>query len=502
VQNLLQGQGLSDHFQQETEQETVAANMPDGPCTAPESAAAVLEKLLSPPRVPDASWFAAASAGLVRAAALVPCLVLSAPLRVAVRERALASACFCTTGGCRCECNACVHTQTRSTPLPQVLTRPDQNEECAMLVQCLQSGSFRTQSAVLEFLAACIGHLLSPGEYGDPHAVPALPQIPQALHLLVSDEGRPILSAALALCREQPIATARGKASNAQRAICPVASAPGDPAPACSWGFQKESTSKWEPSVIVPQRCCENPTDCEEPAVRERALRFLACLATRASSPSAAPPARPPSSCSPSAGVSVEEGFHGGGADSESQGPAASAEAHELWGLCTSQSIIKDVLAAFTVNSAMVAAAAGEALGKLLMLHLPPDGWRLCRKFVAQHLKTLGPLLADLSLEACFTPPPASTASGPMAAAPCNKSASPTTTITSSSSSSKSLLVESCRSQGGEVEADACLMSEMMRRVLSLHKEELPRECCLQVSCLMWFVSPNLSVSFCFLPAS
>jgi hypothetical protein len=167
--------------------------------------------------------------------------------------------------------------------------------------------------------------------------------------------------------------------------------------------------------------------------------------------------------------------------------------------LCTSQSIIKDVLAAFTVNSAMVAAAAGEALGKLLMLHLPPDGWRLCRKFVAQHLKTLGPLLADLSLEACFTPRPASTASAPMAAAPCNKSASPnTTTTTTSSSSSKRPLVESCRSQGGEVEADACLMSEMMRRVLSLHKEELPRECCLQVSRLMWFLSPNLSVSFLF----
>jgi len=96
----------------------VAENMPEGPSTAPESAATVLEKLLSPPRVPDASWFAAASAGLVSAAALAPCLVLSAPLRVAVRERELASACFCTTGGCPCECNACVHKQTLSTPLP------------------------------------------------------------------------------------------------------------------------------------------------------------------------------------------------------------------------------------------------------------------------------------------------------------------------------------------------------------------------------------------------
>jgi len=389
-----------------------------------------------------------------------------------------------------------------------------------MLVQCLQSGSFRTQSAVLEFLAACIGHLLSPGEYGDPHAAPALPQIPQALHLLVSDDGRPILSAALALCREQPIAAARDKASNAQRAICPVASAPGDPAPACSWGFQRESstTTKWEPSAIVPQRCCEDPTDCEEPAVRERALRFLACLATRASSPSATPPARPPSSCSPS------EGLHGGGADSESQGPAASTEAHELWGLCTSQSIIKDVLAAFTVNSAMVAAAAGEALGKLLMLHLPPDGWRLCRKFVAKHLQTLGPLLADLSLEACLPPPPASTAAPPCTPT-ATASTTPTTTAvaiaaepaasgpiaaaTTTTSSSKRPLVDSCRSKGGEVEADACLMSEMMRRVLSLHKEELPRECCLQVSrlkmsqvvCLKLFVSPNPPCLF-LLPAS
>jgi len=44
---------------------------------ASESAGAVLSKLLSPPMVPDASWFAAASAALLSATSLDPPLVLA-----------------------------------------------------------------------------------------------------------------------------------------------------------------------------------------------------------------------------------------------------------------------------------------------------------------------------------------------------------------------------------------------------------------------------------------
>lgn len=43
-----------------------------GPSTGAGAAEEVLRKLLAPPLVPDASWFAAASAALLRSAALAP----------------------------------------------------------------------------------------------------------------------------------------------------------------------------------------------------------------------------------------------------------------------------------------------------------------------------------------------------------------------------------------------------------------------------------------------
>ena len=461
-----------------------AAVPPEGaPVVAADAAATVLEKLIAPPLVPDAAWFAAASAGLLRAAALAPGLV-RAPLPC--RVPALSECVFCARA--RARAAACVpwprvRTQTgfvaSHTP-PQVLTRPDQHRECAMLAQCLQGGTFRSQSAVLEFLAACIGHPLSPGEYGGSQAAPALPHIPQALRLLVSDEGRPILSAALALCREQPKAAALDQASSGSAQVVwqdgglgewvkqgtgRIASTPGDLG--ADWGVRGDDAS-----AFVQQKCCDDPTDCEEPAVRERALRFLACLATRASPPSAVPPA---------GASSATEGIRGSGGDGTSQGATAGAEAHELWAVCTAQGIIKDVLAAFTVSSAMVAAAAGEALGRLLMIDPPPDGWRLCRKFVAKHLRTLGPLLADLSLEACILGPASTctpTVTGPMP--------SLTEPLPSSSGDEPTFQQTAGASGGGgkgsERGGAGCIMGAMMRRVLSLHKEELPRECCLQAN--------------------
>jgi hypothetical protein len=125
---------------------------------ASESAGAVLSKLLSPPMVPDASWFAAASAALLSATSLDPPLVLATlslhSLVTVISDKPL---------------------------ILQVLSRPKQHRECAQLVQCLRSGSFRTQSAVLEFLTNAVGRSLSTADKSDDtHAGQLHPRIPQA----------------------------------------------------------------------------------------------------------------------------------------------------------------------------------------------------------------------------------------------------------------------------------------------------------------------------------
>ena len=133
---------------------------------ASESAGAVLSKLLSPPMVPDASWFAAASAPLLSATSLDPALVLATlslhSLVTVISDKPL------------------------STLIPQVLSRPKQHRECAQLVQCLRSGSFRTQSAVLEFLTNAVGRSLSTADKSDDmHAGQLHPRIPQAHFLCI-----------------------------------------------------------------------------------------------------------------------------------------------------------------------------------------------------------------------------------------------------------------------------------------------------------------------------
>ena len=319
------------------------------------SAETVLEKLLSPPQVPDASWFAAASAALQRDAACAPA---------------------------------------------EMLTEPAKNGDCANLMRCLQEGTFRTQSVVLELLANAIGHpspvTSGKGAGGSAEPENASAAIPAALHLLASDESMPVLSAALALCHEQ----ARTSADKGADACTPCP--PHDGAGvADGWRERREGrVANAFARTFVPQRCCEDPTDCEEPAVRERALHLLACLAVRARA--------------------------------EDRGTEVG---RKLRLLCTSHAILKDVLLAFRVNSAMVSAAAGEALSKVLLLKVPYDAWRLVSLFVSKHLGTMGTLLADLACEAC--------------------------------------------SQAGDLSGSA-LISEFMGRVLSLRQEELPKDCCLQ----------------------
>jgi len=232
----------------------------------------VLEKLLSPPLVPDASWFAAASAALLRAAALSPLQVLILHAR-----------------GTRVESYSSPLTICCGPPLPcmwcQVFTQPDQHVECMQLVECLRSGSFRTQSAVLEFLANSIGHSLSVGDEHDEGQL--RPRILQALNLLVTDASVPVLSAALDLCREQPKVAGDEQASSGAGSVwkdggqgewvrsTTVTTGSAVRANASvhdSWGGGEGNTA------FVQQKCCDDPTDCEEPAVSPGPNRYYTCI--------------------------------------------------------------------------------------------------------------------------------------------------------------------------------------------------------------------------------
>lgn len=141
-----------------------------------------------------------------------------------------------------------------------------------LLVQCLQGGSFRTQSAVLEFLANSIGQALSVSdEHTGTLEGQLYPRIPEALQLLVMDEGMPVLSAALALCREQP--KAQGDDDSTAPETAWEASEKGDWVKASaptSKGAVSGASAAWGSGggdAFVQQKCCEDPTDCEEPAV-------------------------------------------------------------------------------------------------------------------------------------------------------------------------------------------------------------------------------------------
>lgn len=237
-----------------------------------------------------------------------------------------------------------------------MLSRPDQHAACAQLVQCLQSGSFRTQSAVLEFLASSIGRPLSAGDgEGQGPGDQLQPEIPEALSLLVADEGMPVLSAALSLCREQPDAADGKSASTAGNAwrdgglgewVKGTAQSDLSSPSRAAWGEEPREDA----NAYVQQKCCDDPADCEEPAVRERALRLLSCLAWRASSPHPSGPAVP-------AGCPEREGGTGG--EEGRTFSKASGVVHKLWHLCTSEALVKDVLSGFSVSSALVTAAAG-----------------------------------------------------------------------------------------------------------------------------------------------
>jgi hypothetical protein len=237
-------------------------------------------------------------------------------------------------------------------------------------VQCLQDGSFRTQSAVLEFLANAIGHSLSASPESDDVCrghEHMQPRIPRALSLLVADEGMPVLSAALALCREQPSAGG-GKSSAAFEGAqkdggrgewARALATPGNGSSRGAGGGDAR-TARDDANAYVQQKCCDDPADCEEPAVRERALRLLSCLARRAyvSCPAVASVAAAPAGSGASGGGS-EKTKDGDEGDSSSDDVMRREVAQKLWQLCTSEALIKDVLAAFNVSSAMVTAAAG-----------------------------------------------------------------------------------------------------------------------------------------------
>lgn len=127
----------------------------DGEASGNAEAAEVLQRLLAPPIVPDAAWYSLSSFTLLRAASLDPKSVLSFPSR---------------------------------------------NLPCRLLVQCLTEGTYRSQSAVLEFILATLPANKS-GEKA--HGRLDSKEISNALDIMTEEEDTPVLSAALALCSEQ-----------------------------------------------------------------------------------------------------------------------------------------------------------------------------------------------------------------------------------------------------------------------------------------------------------
>jgi hypothetical protein len=183
----------------------------------------VLGWLLDPPAVPDSAWYSRAGAILLK--------------------NCLAS--------------------------PQaIFTQPLHHRPCERLIKILHEGSFRSQSTVLDVINSAI-------EFEEQRERPATTQSSAcedaggaALHFLSGDTDMPVLTAALRLCSEQQRDDPDPTSETAAAAAAVAGDAAGGgPEPAMAY---------------VQQNCCEDPYDCEEPAVREAALRLLARLCAAA----------------------------------------------------------------------------------------------------------------------------------------------------------------------------------------------------------------------------
>ena len=131
-----------------------------------------------------------------------------------------------------------------------ILTSPTRHRPCERFMKILCEGTFRSQSTVLDALNSAIEmeefgfrkwHIQDLQKTNDTGTV---------LSHLSSEAGLPALSAALCLCGDQ---------QRDNDAAPPIATANA-------------------PAAFIQQQCCEDPYDCEEPAVREAALHLVALL--------------------------------------------------------------------------------------------------------------------------------------------------------------------------------------------------------------------------------
>ena len=223
----------------------------------------------------------------------------------------------------------------------KVFSRPDVNCACASVLKLMRTGSFRSQSTIIDCILSSLDvdmpcHV-KPINQPPPHTVRARgsktwsllnqvrgPTISGTLLLLAGDDGMPLLHAALDLCAER------------ERA---------------------DSSSAGKPEVLVKeqksfaQNCCEDPYDCEEPAVREAALKLLARICAILLLPLGQPE------------LVLEQ-----------------AAAARLAAACCSVRVVKAVLQAMQVGNATVVSSASQALSGLLKIlsgSNPPESARL-----------------------------------------------------------------------------------------------------------------------------
>jgi hypothetical protein len=174
-----------------------------------QDAQTIMSKLLSPPSVPDTVWFSRATSALM-------------------------------------QCDV------RHLLLPS-------NQASSMLISCLRSGAFRSQSAILDFLRkSCCSVPMNGEKHQGQHAMNNEGDQGRGLIVMAEDEGLAVLHAALKLCREQP--AVRDGADD---------------------GVERKRAAPERQRVFVQQNCCEDPFDCEEPAVRFTPTYSLRLLAAR-----------------------------------------------------------------------------------------------------------------------------------------------------------------------------------------------------------------------------
>ena len=338
----------------------------------------ILEQLLDPPAIPDAAWYSAAATALVRAGKHRAAGVLSA-------------------GG-------------------------GEGPACGLLLRVLHEGQFRSQSAALEFIATVVSE--EPGREtprGDAATAGG-----GALALMADDPDMPVLTAAVNLCGEQkrtlpPVPN--GAAADAvligawprdslggerRDAAEKQSSAPGDAQASRSTGEAREwmdasddgdeDGDEFDDAPLDEQDpgeegvdaagnggCCDDPFDCEEPAVREAALHLLSCLAARVALPGAS---------------SAREGGGGAGEEREGEGGGGgeAARAARLVELCGAAHVVRAVLQGMRASSASVSDASSRALAAVLVLPLPAGSLRQVQRFMARHLRGTGAFLADAAL--------------------------------------------------------------------------------------------------------